>query len=196
MIISNNNGGKTKIKSYEPKVGDADIEIKKYLPDMTEEQLLKILYNIFVDIQVAWMNFDYNTLKKDCTNELYNSYRSDLEVLKQKNGQNIMRDFECNKYNINGIIKENDIIIIKMFLDSSFYDYVIDSKTGNVTRGNSENKINNKYVLNFIAKKTDENVVCPSCGADVEKGLTECEYCHTIINHNYGDFVLSSKNKI
>ena len=107
-----------------------------------------------------------------------------------------MKEIECIKCNINGIVKENDIIVIKMYLCVSFYDYVIDSKTNNITRGNSANKVNNKYILNFVTKNTDNNITCPSCGSDVEKGLTECEYCHTIINNNYDDFVLSSKNKI
>lgn len=40
--------------------GDADKEIQKYFPNMTEQQLLNTLYNKFIKIQKAWMNFDYD----------------------------------------------------------------------------------------------------------------------------------------
>lgn len=183
-------------KFYEHAIGDADKEIQKYLPNMTEKQLLNTLYNKFIEIQNAWMNFDYDILKKDCTDELYNSYQADLEILKSKDGQNIMHSFKCINYNINGIVEENGILTIKMYLHVEFYDYVIDTNTNEIIRGNNNSKVHNQYHLNFISKKTNEEIICPSCGAKVEKGLSECTYCHTVINNNYDDFVLSSKSKI
>jgi len=47
------------------------------------------------------MNLDYEALSKLCTNELYNFYKADLEVLKLKNGQNIMSDFNLQTIIIN-----------------------------------------------------------------------------------------------
>ena len=181
---------------YHSSIGDADVEIQKFFPGMTEEQLLNILYQKFVDIQIAWMNFDYKTLERLCSNELYSSYNSDLEVLKSNHGQNIMSDFQCVAYNINGITEENGIVIIKMFLHATFYDYVIDTNTNQIIRGTNTSVVHNQYHLNFVVKRGEDLTICPSCGAKINVGSSNCDYCHTLIINNYGDFVLSSKNRI
>lgn len=181
---------------YEHAMDDANEEIQKYFPNMTEKKLLDILYKKFLDIQYAWMNFDYEALEKLCTDELFNSYKTDLEVLKLKNGKNVMSNFNLSHYNINGITKENDIISIKMFLHVSFYDYVINTTNEEIIRGNKNGVVHNQYILTFVTKKADNIIKCPSCGSEISSGSSQCEYCHTIINNNYDDFVLSAKDKI
>ena len=154
------------------------------------------LYNIFVGIQNAWMNFDYDALSKLCSNELYNSYKSDLEILKIKNGQNIMSDFTLHELIINSVEKNNDDIIIKTYLNVIFKDYVIDTKTNNVIRGQKYQPLNNKYRLEFTKKI---NVVsnCPSCGSKLEDIKdNKCPYCNSIIINNNNNYVLSHKEII
>lgn len=183
-------------KIYQPKIGDLDKKIQKYLPNMTEEKILNILYNKYSEIENAYMNFDYSTLKKNCTFELYDSYKSDLEYLKSKEHQNIITDLKCIKYNINDITEENGIITIKMYINIESYNYIINTKTNEVISGNSNEKVNNMYHLYFITKKASLKIVCPNCGSNIENNQSECDYCNTIINNNYNDFVLSSKVKL
>lgn len=182
ILYLNNKNDKSKNKPYEPRIGDSDKEIQKYLPDMTEEKLINILYNKFLEIETAYINYDYDTLKKDCTSELYDSYNSDLENIKTNKPQNKFKNIEYIKSNINGIVKENEYIIVKMYLQISI-NYELED--------NSQNK---KFFLTFIIK--NNKTICPSCGAEIESGLSECKYCHTIINNNYMDFVLSSKKEL
>ena len=47
------------------------------------------------------MEFDYNKLKEILSDELYNPYEVDLEVLKTKNQKNIMKDFELFESKLN-----------------------------------------------------------------------------------------------
>ena len=169
--------------TYEPKIGDSDKEIQKYLPDMTEQKLLNTLYDKFVEIETAYMNCDYGTLKKCCTNELYESYKLDIENLKSNKTQCKIKNIISMKSNITGIVKENEYITIKMYLQV-FIKYDLE-----------EYDKNKRYILNFIIKDNNNEIICPSCGAKVENGLSECKYCHTIINNNYIDFVLSSKKE-
>lgn len=177
-------------------IGDSDLEIKQYFPDMTEREFIDLLYEKFVEVQVAWMNFDYAALKKLCSDELYYSYQSDLEVLKSRHGQNIMSGFEILAGNINGIKRDGDYLVINMYLHASFYDYVIDTRDHHIEKGDSHKKFHNQYHLEFIINVHAQNSECPSCGAVIDSDDGECPYCHTIINRRYSDFVLNRKTKL
>lgn len=174
----------------------ADVEVKKYFPNMTENALAQILYNKFIAVQIAWMNFDYKSLKELCSDELYSSYKSDLEVLKRQNGQNIMSNFNLLATRVRGIRQENNNIIIKVFLNVSFHDYVINTNTKKVTKGDKFRTMNNMYMLEFTTQLGGKSTICPSCGAKLIENAKECEYCHTSISNNYSDFVLISKKRM
>lgn len=172
-------------------------ELKKYLPDYTLETLKKELYDKFVDIQNEWMNFDYENLRKNTSDELFNSYKTDLEVLKLKNGQNIMSDFELLKNKVVSIREVNDIIEIDYYLYTCFFDYVIDTKTEQITRGTLKKKVYNEYIMTFTISKNNKLDKCPSCGAEiVDQNQRVCEYCHTKFDKTNDGIVLSIKQRI
>lgn len=177
-------------------IGDSDLEIKQFFPDLTERELIDLLYDKFVKIQIAWMNFDYAALKKLCSDELYYSYQSDLELLKSNHGQNIMNGFEILAGNINGIKKDGDYLIINMYLHASFYDYVIDTRDHHIEKGDNQKKLHNQYHLEFIVNVHAQNSECPSCGAVIDSDDGECPYCHTFIKRVYSDIVLNRKTKL
>lgn len=58
------------------------------------EKIAEEAYQIYYDIQMAWMDFDYDVLKTLVTDELFHMYKNQLETLKMKNQQNIMSNFE------------------------------------------------------------------------------------------------------
>lgn len=155
-------------------------------------ELLNILYKQFVEIQKAWMNFDYDKLKTLCTDELFESYKSDLDVLKKKNGKNIMKFFIKRDIYIKDIEKNDDHYIIDLVLDVAFFDYVIDENTKSVIRGKKMSLIGNKYSLQFYCYD-DKKIICPNCGSEITG--SECSYCHTHVG-NRNKFVLSTKKKI
>ena len=177
-------------------LGDIDSEIKKYYPELDERSLIELLYKKIVDVQEAWMNFDYDSLKRLCSDELYTSYKSDLEVLKLSNGKNVMNNFSLLSANIESIKEENDFIIIKAYMYMSFIDFVFNTKLRKITKGDIKYSVFSSYNLEFIVTKNPKEIVCPNCGAKVKVGDKECSYCHTVINSTYGDFVLNVKKKV
>ena len=70
-----------------------EIEDDKIL-GMPLEEFKALVFEKYKDIQIAWMNFDYDTLRKLTTDEIYNSYKMQLDVLRMKKQKNIMKDFE------------------------------------------------------------------------------------------------------
>lgn len=166
--------------------------VQKFFPQYSEEQLITILYGIFVKVQEAWMNFDYDALGNLCGDELFNSYKRDLEVLKLKNGQNVMNDFSLLSASIRNIEEKDGQIVIDMYLRSSFYDYVIDTRNKSVIRGTKSKKIINAYDLNFAVHQ-DIKDTCPNCGAKLTS--RECEFCHTVVPNENSSFVLIKKGR-
>jgi len=175
----------------------SDSSINSYGYD--KESLKNELFCKFVDIQNCWMNFDYDGLQKLCTNELYNTYKSQLNILKVKHGQNIMNDFNLEDIKIVGMNDNGNQITVNVYMRVSFYDYVINTQTGDVTRGRKDVKITNNYNMTFVKSKADSSKVikCPSCNADVHVNATgRCEYCGSVIVKDANEFVLSKKTNI
>ena len=172
---------------------------QKVIPNFDIEQFNLKAYQMFYDIQIAWMNFDYDKLKNLLTDELYNSYIMQLESLKIKNQQNTMSSFELVEGRIFDLKEVNGKYIAKFYLSVKFYDYIEDTKTKKVLRGSSHRKIHNTYILTFIStkEKPSDTNECPKCGAKVKGSVTgTCEYCRSkLINKNY-DWVMSKKEKI
>ena len=193
------------------KLHSEDDEIYKYLAtkEITNEEANSIIsnfnieefknksYEIFIDIQKAWMYFEYDKLKELLTDELYNTYLMDLETLKIKNQKNIMSDFENISTKLIGIKKENNQYVATVLLNTKFYDYIEDN-SGSIIRGNPRSKVNNIYILTFVKSVNEiKNNTCPKCGADVSGNVTGiCDYCKTKITFNEYDWVMSEKKKI
>lgn len=168
-------------------------KIKEYLPTYNKNNFLSARYQDFVDIQNAWMNFDYKKLRTKVTDELYNQYKMQLQVLKMKNRQNIMTDFKYIDSMITKIKEENNQISVTIELQTSFYDYIV--KGGKVIKGNKYRKLSLHYKLVYVCNKKRTNI-CPNCGAKLTNQASQiCPYCSTTIASISKDWVLSKKKK-
>lgn len=143
------------------------------------EKIAEEAYQIYYDIQMAWMDFDYDSLKTLVTDELFHMYKNQLETLKIKNQQNIMSNFEPVQKMVMSRSKENGVETIKVLLFVDFFDFIQDGE-GKVVSGFSTIKVKVSYLLTFVVKK-DTLLKCPGCGADLSEGETKCSYCHTNI---------------
>ena len=170
------------------------------MPNAHIHELKRMAFDNFVKIQHAWMNFDYDQLRELCTDELYNSYHSQLETLELKNGQNIMSDFTEKDIKIIDVDDVNGDIILTVYLAVEFYDYVINTISKQVTRGQSHRKILNNYILTFVVKsdyEKEDNTKCPHCGAPINHVTSgKCEYCNSTIVKKASKFVLSKKTNV
>ena len=168
------------------------------IPNFNIEEFNFKAYQIFYDTQIGWMEFDYDKLENILSDELYNTYKMDLEALKLKKQKNVMEDFELINTKLISLQEQNNLYIAKVMLEVKFIDYIEDLNTHKVLRGSDKNKVDNTYVLTYIRTKEEKSVnVCPKCGAEVEGNVSGvCEYCRTkLINNNY-DWVMSKKEKI
>ena len=168
--------------------------IKKIILDYNKETYKELLFDIYKKIQIAWMNFDYNELRKLTTDELYNMYYSQLEALKLKKEQNVMTNFEFFNFCITDIERSDDTIAIKVLMAVSCNDYVINIKNNNVVKGNNKHKILYEYEMTFLSGIGTNIEFCPNCHAKLDGNASnKCPYCKSIITNNNHSWVLSKK---
>ncbi len=172
--------------------------LSMFLPGYSLTGLKNELYNRFINIQNAWMNFDYDALRELCTDELFNTYKSQLQVLKAKNGKNVMNGFFPKKINIYDVRASDGIISVKVYLKVSFFDYVVNTTSKKVTQGKRFKRITNHYEMVFVKSVMDNTVTrCPNCNASINFVTSgECPYCGSTIVVPPNQLVLSKKTNL
>ena len=173
----------------ETKKDMAEIEKKKnelialgYNPD----ELCKQAFYVYLNVQFAWMNFDYKTLRYFLSDELYNNYVELLEQKRLKGEQNIMDNISLGKkYFIKSYEILDDKLIFTVLLTVNLKDYIVNNY-GNLIRGDKYmHEV--EYLITYELSKENINI-CPNCGAKLTNASSEiCSYCGSvIINKNHG----------
>ncbi len=143
------------------------------------DKLLDNCYSIYREVQKAWMDFDYNSMRKLVTDELFNTYQNQLQTLELKGQKNIMNNFYPQEMELLRIDEEKGIYTILMYLKIEFYDYIVDNQN-KVLRGSSNQKVVMEYLLTYV-DNTNEETKCPNCGAKLEEEVSVCPYCQSNI---------------
>lgn len=179
---------------------EKDLNVKEYpmaIPNINKNAFLKLTYNKFININLSWNSADYNRLQSLLTNELYNMYKSELDNYKKQNYHNILKDFNKIKYFITDYYKNDNLIIIKTILKTSYYDYTVDINQKRVIEGSKYLKKKVILQLEWVAKEGNNDNICPNCGAKMANQASQvCEYCGATIYNNKYDFVLANKKLI
>lgn len=168
--------------------------------DYDEEKRLEIeAFNIYKEIQFAWMNFDEEKIRKLTTDEMYNMYLMQLDTLKVKNQKNIMHDIKYISSKVKSVYHENGQETILINMTVSCYDFIIDTKTNQVLRGVASKLNIYNYDLTFVKSinEKQEIKICPQCGAPVEANNSgKCEYCKSTLVSGEYTLILSKKKMI
>jgi DNA-directed RNA polymerase subunit RPC12/RpoP len=187
----------TKKEIIRPNVAN---KIKMIKPDFKEDEFLKEGFNIYKDVQVAWMNFDLESVRNLITDEMFNMYQSQLAVMEASNEQNIMKDMIMQDGYIVDAVDQNGVLTIVTQYIIDQYDYVADRTTGKLIRGESKYKMRVEYLMKFRLNIDASQVIdhCPNCGAKIEKinGSGVCEYCGSKIVSENKNWVLTEKQVI
>lgn len=171
-------------------------KINKVLPDFNPEEFKNKTYNIYMEIQKAWMNFDNLNLRNLVTDEMYNMYLDQLELFKINNKQNIIEFFNLSNFEIIGMDYDDKNISITANYEILCNDYIIDIDSKAVLKGSSNEKVVYLYEMVFVRSiiASDNNNFCPNCGAPTNnKASKKCNYCNSVIVSSNHDWVLSQK---
>ncbi len=168
-------------------------KIRAVLPNFDKNKFRMQVFSMYKTIEEAWMNFDYEVLRKCTTDELYNLNHSQLVALQVKKQKNVMKDFELKAFEIVGMEKIENMVALTVQMTVECFDYVVD-KNNKVVRGTDKNKLIYDYEMTFIKGMDQKENKCPNCNAPLENGnSTVCPYCDSVIINENHDWVLSKK---
>ena len=168
-------------------------ELKKHIPDFDENTFKNQVFDIYKKIQIAWMNFDYDKMRENVTDEMYNMYKSQLTTLKVKNQTNVMKDFNLLGFNIIGMDIKNNTISLTVTMQVECYDYIT-NKDNKTVRGTDKKKVIYNYAMTFNKGISNKDNKCPNCGAPLENvNSSQCPYCDSVIISKNYDWVLAKK---
>ena len=173
-------------------------EFSKYIKKESMADFVLGRFQDYVDIQNAWMEFDYDALSNKTTNELYNQYLMQLETLKAKGQKNVMNSFTFVKGKVTNIEKTDNQLAVTVEIVTRFYDYIINQENGEILRGSNKKKVTLHYQMTFV-KSTKKSIAthCPNCGAKLKKTSTNvCEFCKTTITKESKEWLLAEKKSI
>lgn len=188
--------------TFKANVNDEDVvnRIKSFIPNFDKNTFLQEGYQIYLDVQDAWMNFKLEDVRGKISDEMFNMYQSQLTTMEVKGEQNIMRGFTRQAAYLKDVVKQNDNITITATYVVDFYDYIVDKATGRVLRGTAGSKIRITYDMKFRKTLDASQVVdhCPNCGAKIENinGSGVCEYCGSKVVSENAKWILTDKKNI
>lgn len=197
FVIENEISKRKTEKKQIIKSKDIDLDlISKIDPNLNLYEFKNEAFNIYKDVQEAWMNLDDGKIRTLTTDELYNMYSMQLDTLRVKNEKNIMKEINLVTASLTNLKIENNIETATVIMTVNCYDYIVDSQN-KVVRGNDKNKIEITYELTYIKSVGEKVNKCPNCGAEInDDNSTTCEYCRAIITRNTSKWVLSKKQSL
>ena len=161
----------------------------------TKEEFYKKLFNIYKDVQISWMNFDYDKMKNLVSDEMFNMYHSQLQTLELSNQKNIMKKIKYNSCELLSLEENEETLNIKVKLNVRCYDYIVNSKTNDLIKGYKDKYWFYEYEIEFIKNK-NINHSCINCGTKLEKNMNKCPSCGSIILNNNEEWVMSKKKML
>ncbi|MBE6159751.1 MAG: hypothetical protein E7157_01745 [Lactobacillales bacterium] len=172
--------------------------IKNIIPDFDEKKFEIQISKLYKKIQKAETSFDEEELRICLTDELYNMYISQIEMLKQKKQKKVVKALDFHNFKIIDVRKENNNVIITINLLISCIEYITDKKN-NFISGNNGDTLFKNCNITFIKNDNDNeiNKYCPNCGAEITNSASnKCKYCDSIIISNKHDWVMSKQELI
>ncbi|MGL4363087.1 MAG: TIM44-like domain-containing protein [Cellulosilyticaceae bacterium] len=168
-------------------------------PEFSEQMMVGKVNNMFMRLQLAWMDKKWEEVRPFETDALFNTHKMQLDQYIANKRTNKIEDIaivdtEVLKYEAIGEFEYLDVSI-----KAKFVDYIVDDVTNKVIKGDKNKTIYMHYkwkMMRKIGTKTKnshvEAIACPNCGANLSINQAgRCEYCDSIVTKGDFDWLLS-----
>ena len=177
-------------------------EIKKIDPLFSEEKFLSWAKDLYVKLQHAWTERQWEEMRPFETPELFEQHSSQLQEYIKNGTINVVDRIAVNYATIYGFRQTEEKDIVEVALKATKKDYIINEKTQAVVEGNKDQYRITVYKMTFERTKgkltqqetdTLDAKNCPNCGAPLKiTSAGKCEYCGSIVTAGVHDWVLSN----
>ncbi|MGE7119642.1 SPFH domain-containing protein [Peribacillus sp. NPDC046944] len=192
------------VKSPEPAYRPIDANLaglKSKDPLFHDEVFLSKINNMFLQLQQAWMEKQWNSIRPFETDPLFNMHNRQLQSYIDQHKTNVVENIAILESKIVRYENDGSNDELDVYIKARMNDYVIDDHTKKVLKGNPDRDIHMSYIWTLIRKETVltetqkekyDVTQCPNCGANVSINASgQCEYCDSVISSGEYDWVLS-----
>jgi len=125
-------------------------------------------------------------VKNFMTEELYGKLKKQMNEFARDGLDFITEDLIVEKCYLYDYAKSMSKEEIKILIDATMKEYIVEKSTNKIIRGNDRNSYNKKIIMTFLKEdiKTEEGFIhnCPNCGAEViQTEFGNCRYCNTLV---------------
>ena len=181
-------------------------KVKAVDPLFNKEEFISWSKTLFVKLQEAWTERNWETIRTFETNELFEQHKRQLQGYIDNKQINVMERICVKSARLGEFTQTADKDILTVVLSSKMIDYIINEDTKAVIKGDKNTERHSVYKLTFVRAKgikTQEatgkvkTTNCPNCGAPTSiTSSGRCEYCGSVITTDKHDWALSDLTKI
>ena len=179
--------------------------IKQNDENFDTEQFLLWAKNIFITIQTAWAQRDWEKIRTIEKEELFEQHNTQLQEYIRLGRINIMENINVIDAYLHKLVIDDNFENLTVSLRATMNDYIINEKNGKVLMGNKNEVFDTIYQMTFTRRKgIKTNLinglivnVCPHCGATVESASAGvCQYCGSVVHSGEFYWVLSNLESV
>jgi len=179
--------------------------IKQNDENFDTEQFLLWAKNIFITIQTAWAQRDWEKIRTIEKEELFEQHNTQLQEYIRLGRINIMENINVIDAYLHKLVIDDNFENLTVSLRATMNDYIINEKNGKVLMGNKNEVFDTIYQMTFTRRKgIKTNLinglivnVCPHCGATVESASAGvCQYCGSVVHSGEFNWVLSNLESV
>ena len=179
--------------------------IKQNDENFDTEQFLLWAKNIFITIQTAWAQRDWEKIRTIEKEELFEQHNTQLQEYNRLGRINIMENINVIDAYLHKLVIDENFENLTVSLRATMNDYIINEKNGKVLMGNKNEVFDTIYQMTFTRRKgIKTNLinglivnVCPHCGATVESASAGvCQYCGSVVHSGEFNWVLSNLESV
>ena len=179
--------------------------IKQNDENFDTEQFLLWAKNIFITIQTAWAQRDWEKIRTIEKEELFEQHNTQLQEYIRLGRINIMENINVIDAYLHKLVIDENFENLTVSLRATMNDYIINEKNGKVLVGNKNEVFDTIYQMTFTRRKgIKTNLinglivnVCPHCGATVESASAGvCQYCGSVVHSGEFNWVLSNLESV
>ena len=171
-------------------------------PNFSEQAFREKLSNLYVQMQNAWQDRDFEPMRPYMTDALYTQFDRQLDELR-KNGQTNHID----RIAVLGVTfsgwrtdEKNDSIVA--LVSTRIVDYTLDDRSGKLVSGSTSIEKFMTYQWTLVRTKGMQTPApgeaetaakhCPSCGAPLDVNASaRCPYCGAVVSARDFDWAIS-----
>ena len=175
--------------------------VKEYDPAFNAIAFLEWAKEVFIKLQYAWMDRDWEQVRPFESEELYAQHARQLQEYKRLGRINVLERINVNNAYFFQLVKDPKWETLWVVMNVRMIDYIIDEQSRRVLKGFPDRDCFMSYFYVFkrkagaqtaSAKQNVDTIACPNCGAPthvVSSG--RCEYCNFVITVKDHGWVLT-----